>query len=364
MSSTILDLARRGHIEIDEVRDTKGKIKKDIYLTFKRNENDKLSKPENMIYDFFSRLATGAVTSNNPFSNNKATGIIISVIIVIFAMQFFFPLVFIVAVSVNALSGSGAIAGISGLLFASVFVYAVVAIIKSVMKKYDGSATDSSHIRKPSQVKWSEMASKLRMDTALNMQLRKLEIELKNEIKEELGLSNYFDSKGYHIALTMLVIGIIISFFAPSWFGDIHTYRPMQFDYIIPLFYILSFTALILLLLPNRVFGRFTKKGIETHNRIMAFKKFITDYSSLKKYPPSSIAIWDEIIVYATALGCADNVEKHMTKIVGKETNSSISRAASIGMASSISSSVRSSSSSGGGGRGGGRAGGGGGGAR
>jgi len=37
--------------------------------------------------------------------------------------------------------------------------------------------------------------------------------------------------------------------------------------------------------------------------------------SRLKEYPPASAVIWDDIIVYATALGLADKVEKHLYEL-------------------------------------------------
>lgn len=37
--------------------------------------------------------------------------------------------------------------------------------------------------------------------------------------------------------------------------------------------------------------------------------------SRLKEYPPASAVIWDDIIVYATALGLADKVEKHLSEL-------------------------------------------------
>jgi len=362
MSSTILDLARRGHIIIDEVRDIKGKPKKDVYMTFKGNENDKLSKPEQMVYNFFSKAALSASENTNNIMSSRAAGIIILVVLGFFFANFFFGFLFMISFMVYGLTQSSFITGLATILFIVVSVYFAYRFGKSILEKYDNTPS-ILQLRQSGQVKWSEIASRLRMDTALNMELRKMELSLRKEVREELGISNYFDSKGSIIAASLLVLGIIASVWSAYSFSNIISFRPAEFDYIIPLFIILAVIAFILLVLPNRVFGRFTKKGLDAHNRIIAFKTFITDYSSLKRYPPSSIAIWDEIIVYATALGCASNVEKHMTKLVGKDNSSSISRAASIGMASSISSSVRSSSSSGGG-RGGGRAGGGGGGAR
>ncbi len=37
--------------------------------------------------------------------------------------------------------------------------------------------------------------------------------------------------------------------------------------------------------------------------------------SRLKEYPPSSVAIWGRILVYATALGMADKVKKHLSEL-------------------------------------------------
>ena len=37
--------------------------------------------------------------------------------------------------------------------------------------------------------------------------------------------------------------------------------------------------------------------------------------SRLKTYPPASAVIWDDILVYATALGLADKVEKHLSEL-------------------------------------------------
>ncbi len=37
--------------------------------------------------------------------------------------------------------------------------------------------------------------------------------------------------------------------------------------------------------------------------------------SRLKEYPPASAVIWDDIIVYATVLGLAEKVEKHLSEL-------------------------------------------------
>ena len=43
-------------------------------------------------------------------------------------------------------------------------------------------------------------------------------------------------------------------------------------------------------------------------------KKYIKDFSLIKERPPASIQIWGRYLVYAAALGCADEVSKNMKK--------------------------------------------------
>ncbi|AKI96859.1 DUF2207 domain-containing protein [Kosmotoga pacifica] len=75
----------------------------------------------------------------------------------------------------------------------------------------------------------------------------------------------------------------------------------------------------VVLTLPVDVFGRWTKKGREYYLKWKNFENYLKDYSLLSEYPPSSVVLWEEYLVYATALGVADEVRKHMNKIVPQE---------------------------------------------
>ena len=66
------------------------------------------------------------------------------------------------------------------------------------------------------------------------------------------------------------------------------------------------------LLIPSGVPGKYTLKGKLYAEKWTKFKKFLEDYSLIKEHPPESIAIWNEYLVYATALGVADKVYKAM----------------------------------------------------
>ena len=65
-------------------------------------------------------------------------------------------------------------------------------------------------------------------------------------------------------------------------------------------------------MIPSGIPGRYTPKGKLYAEKWSKFKKFLEDYSLIKEHPPESIAIWNEYLVYATALDVADEVYKAM----------------------------------------------------
>ncbi len=124
--------------------------------------------------------------------------------------------------------------------------------------------------------------------------------------------------------------------------------------------------AFAIFLQKKDVFGRWTHHGREFYLKWENFRKFITDYSLLNERPPDSISLWEEYLVYATALGVADQVRKNLSRMIPKDmwerreghhflyTTTSVSAAASFSSLSAAASSSDSSSSSGGSGGGGG----------
>ena len=73
-------------------------------------------------------------------------------------------------------------------------------------------------------------------------------------------------------------------------------------------------SVLILLSDSNGIMGRWTPEGKEFNDKWENFKKYLKDYSLIKEYPPESVQVWGRYLVYATALGCADEVNKNMKK--------------------------------------------------
>ncbi|AKB29190.1 hypothetical protein MSSIT_2471 [Methanosarcina siciliae T4/M] len=69
----------------------------------------------------------------------------------------------------------------------------------------------------------------------------------------------------------------------------------------------------------EKALGRWTPEGRVYYKRWNNFKKYLTDFSALKEHPPESIKIWDSYLVYATALGVAEEVLKNMALVVPDE---------------------------------------------
>lgn len=73
--------------------------------------------------------------------------------------------------------------------------------------------------------------------------------------------------------------------------------------------YVFSVASLICLNIVSKVvLGKWTRKGRNFELKWNNFKKYLKDYSLLKDHPPQSITIWEQFLVYAIALGVADNV--------------------------------------------------------
>jgi len=132
-------------------------------------------------------------------------------------------------------------------------------------------------------------------------------------------------------------------------------------------------TSFVVFMMPRDVFGRWTPEGRVFYLKWMGLKRYLEDYSLLNEKPPESIILWEEYLVYATALGIADTVRKNLNRIVPEDIWREQSRhpfiyypvtAYAINSFNTLTTSVRaaSSSGSGGGGFGGGGSGGGGGG--
>ena len=138
------------------------------------------------------------------------------------------------------------------------------------------------------------------------------ESKAKEEVPDEL-IKRYFDKKGSTIF--MLVAGLfsvisIIMFFV-SVYLDMPTSR---FLVLFGLAILLFVESIIMFCIPNTFAGKWTPEGKEFHDKWKSFENYLTDFSLIKERPPASIEVWGKYLVYAAALGCADEVSKNMKK--------------------------------------------------
>ena len=131
----------------------------------------------------------------------------------------------------------------------------------------------------------------------------------KNDYLPDEVLKEYFDNTGAdylsYSGIGAIALGVILVVF--SFLFDFNG------DFITTIIGILmGVIGIGSFLIPSGIPGRYTLKGKLYAEKWNKFKKFLEDYSLIKEHPPESIAIWNEYLVYATALGVADKVYKAM----------------------------------------------------
>ena len=131
----------------------------------------------------------------------------------------------------------------------------------------------------------------------------------KNEYLPDEVLKEYFDKSGADYMLFSgigaLILGIILVVFS-FLFDFTNSFLTLTIGVIMVII------GIACLLMPSGIPGKYTLKGKLYAEKWSKFKKFLQDYSLIKEHPPESIAIWNEYLVYATALGVADKVYEAM----------------------------------------------------
>ena len=135
-------------------------------------------------------------------------------------------------------------------------------------------------------------------------------IDVNKEVNS-LEIRNLFNDRGNNvmslISALSLLGGIAISLYAYITHGEFNLITLI-------LAVVLVIESVIIFVLPNTILGQWTPKGKEFHDKWKNFEKYLKDYSLIKEYPPASVQVWGKYLVYATALGCADEVSKNMKK--------------------------------------------------
>ena len=130
-------------------------------------------------------------------------------------------------------------------------------------------------------------------------------------VKEEGKKHNFFEEKA-NGALKSVYSGIISIVLVVGIVG-------LVFNALIG-GYILSLPYLAALLVSMSIIGisylksiiRRTKEANEEYVRWMAFKKFLTDFGNMEDYPIPALTIWEHYLVYASAFGITELVNKQL----------------------------------------------------
>ncbi|AWX31814.1 DUF2207 domain-containing protein [Methanosphaera sp. BMS] len=135
--------------------------------------------------------------------------------------------------------------------------------------------------------------------------------DAKEEVASESVIEKYFDNSGNRI---FRILALAFMLFIPlSLIFVLLRVIPIRVSpfYIYSLL-LLFVMAIIIIILPNTLGGRWTREGKEKHEKWKNFKKYIKDYSLIEERPPASVQVWGRYLVYAAALGCADEVTRNM----------------------------------------------------
>ncbi len=146
-----------------------------------------------------------------------------------------------------------------------------------------------------------------------NRNLNKYQETVRNLAKSR----HFFSKSGYTISfilgLVIIIAGFVMQFYITSF--------PTEELIVESNLYLALFllTGSVLLFLPKEVFGQWSKEGLTFYHQWNNFERFIDDMSLLNEHPPESVKIWEEYLVYATALGCADTVVDSLKNVIPEQ---------------------------------------------
>lgn len=139
----------------------------------------------------------------------------------------------------------------------------------------------------------------------------------RNQAYENLSKRKYLITTGNTLAKFFgIVFGILIPLFIILGLSKISTpgYEIVS-RYSMMLMGVSVAVGAVIVLMKKTVFSRWTKDGLLYYLRWKNFERFITDFSALSTYPPQSVVLWDDYIIYATALGVAKEVVNNLKKL-------------------------------------------------
>ncbi|MCD6549273.1 DUF2207 domain-containing protein [Candidatus Micrarchaeota archaeon] len=133
-----------------------------------------------------------------------------------------------------------------------------------------------------------------------------------NELKTDLNLEKYVDKTGYERFTKS--VGVLVVVYLFLWLSS--TFLSSGWLFWNGLFGVFSGMGALILFTNKKIWlSRWTKEGRLLSLKWNNFKRFLTDFSAMKDYPPQSVVLWEEYLAYAVGLGVADKVVEIMRKI-------------------------------------------------
>jgi uncharacterized membrane protein len=175
-------------------------------------------------------------------------------------------------------------------------------VVYLFLKKYENKGV----------IVWNELKTKLLSYNNSKDFQRRL-ISFNSFVKKSFDKKEYYNYEGNKKFLIYSLL-YFLSFFVISFIFNILTFIIMPlYKSHINSFLIISFVLIMFLNVVGMInLGKWTSKGRIFERKWIAFKKYLNDYSLLSKHSPQSIIIWEKFLVYAIALGVANNVIKVM----------------------------------------------------
>ncbi len=130
-----------------------------------------------------------------------------------------------------------------------------------------------------------------------------------DNVKNQMDVSRYFDDKGSTMINIIGGIGIVFAVVI-TVLGFLTELGNGLYSMVGGIFLLIFSVALMMV--PEDIFGKWTKEGRVYYLKWENLKKFLKDNSLIKEHPPESIVIWKKYLIYGAALGVADNVYESM----------------------------------------------------
>ncbi|OMH40069.1 DUF2207 family protein [Desulfurobacterium indicum] len=127
-------------------------------------------------------------------------------------------------------------------------------------------------------------------------------------------VNDYLDLRGYNLFSTVAVI-LIVLLVLFSATVLIKNDPLIDTTSVVAHCAVLIGQLLIFLFLPPQILGRWKERRYRESLLWKGFKNFLSNMAMIKKYAPEDISIWKEWLIYGTALGVADKVEKAMKEL-------------------------------------------------